>query len=36
MVGSAMPRIASLVAYDELRQEMEAKTAAVPALVRGN
>jgi len=35
MVGSAMPRIASLVAYDELRQEMEAKTAVVPALVRG-
>ncbi|HZV81373.1 MAG TPA: hypothetical protein VFF53_04315 [Geobacteraceae bacterium] len=27
-VSSAMPRIASLVAYEELRQDMEAKTAA--------
>lgn len=31
-VSSTMPRIASLVAYDELRQDMEAKTAvAAPA-----
>jgi hypothetical protein len=29
-VSSTMPRIASLVAYDELRQDMEAKAAGAP------
>ena len=35
MVSATMPRIASLVAYDELRQDMEAKSAQ-PAVASGS